>query len=709
MLHLKNTICIVSLCSMLLSGCGGGGDATPSSSGGTKPNAAPTLVATPTLLNLESGQAAQVMLSASDDDGAPVLSVSSTSANLSAELAADGKVLTVTARTVTSNEKGSVVLVATESNAAKKQTTQSIEVDIFPKLALFTLVNGVRQQSALNAEYAKPLIVSVVDEQNQLIPVSTATSADPAILQVQKQGSVLTLHSLKTGSTQVELTGTAASGLQYRRTIAVNTVGNQQPSLKFSAASLSVEENIEATVIPVITDPDGSALKNGVLSVVSASPAIATAVMRAGELIVTGVKTGSTTLTLRLVDGEFSVTASLAVSVIPEVLPEISINQNVQVELEEQQSLAVPISISGARAASYVPSVNIVSVDGQLSDLSYNVSGNTLNLTAGALTLVGGRTRVSFTMTASATNGRHTVKSAPVQLQLMLKLNAPPIFEWPNRFRDKVMIKRSGITQFTINVRDDVPSRVVIAAPQPSSNTSKAGTYTMTYDDKLRQLTLDLTGFEVNEEFALSVSYQDVDRGGSQIVNFRTYELSDNDLRFIAARNTAIAKLEAARSYQLIGKLYAEYLQNIGVLDAQAVDEFYDQLKIDDTVNSQFSTAEFFIGYYMEQLYNNDFNSGKTSVTSAITSLQQYVVAADELNRSSINKINELAEKSNGYFPSLSFENSINEVTPTQYSKFYGKAAYGSFINGEWQYAPAYRFLGAIDAKVYEKTAARVQ
>lgn len=709
MLHLKNTICIVSLCSMLLSGCGGGGDATPSSSGGTKPNAAPTLVATPTLLNLESGQTAQVMLSASDDDGAPVLSVSSTSANLSAELAADGKVLTVTARTVTSNEKGSVVLVATESNAAKKQTTQSIEVDIFPKLALFTLVNGVRQQSALTAEYAKPLIVSVVDEQNQLIPVSTATSADPAILQVQKQGSVLTLHSLKTGSTQVELTGTAASGLQYRRTIAVNTVGNQQPSLKFSAASLSVEENIEATVIPVITDPDGSALKNGVLSVVSASPAIATAVMRAGELIVTGVKTGSTTLTLRLVDGEFSVTASLAVSVIPEVLPEISINQNVRVDLEEQQSLAVPISISGARAASYVPSVNIVSVDGQLSDLSYNVSGNTLNLTAGALTLVGGRTRVSFTMTASATNGRHTVKSAPVQLQLMLKLNAPPIFEWPNRFRDKVMIKRSGITQFTINVRDDVPSRVVIAAPQPSSNTSKAGTYTMNYDDKLRQLTLDLTGFEVNEEFALSVSYQDVDRGGSQIVNFRTYELSDNDLKFIAARNTAIAKLEAARSYQLIGKLYAEYLQNIGVLDAQAVDEFYDQLKIDDTVNSQFSTAEFFIGYYMDQLYNNDFNSGKTSVTSAITSLQQYVVAADELNRSSINKINELAEKSNGYFPSLSFENSINEVTPTQYSKFYGKAVYGSFINGEWQYAPAYRFLGAIDAKVYEKTAARVQ
>ena len=705
----KNVGCIVTLSTvLLLSACGGGGESTSSNAGGAKPNAAPNLTAAPSQLALESGEALQVTLSASDDDGAPVVSLSSVSANISAELAADGNTLTITARTVTANEKGSVVVVATENNPAKKQITQQIAVDIFPKLTLFALVNGVRQQ-ALTAEYAKPLTFSVVDEQNNEIPVSAAVSANPAILQVQQQASVITLNALKTGSTRVEISGTARSGLQYKKSIEVNTVGNQQPSLTLSANSLSVEETIEAKITPTITDPDGSALKTGVLSVVSASSAIATAVVRGGEVIVTGVKSGSTVLTIRLVDGEFTVNTSVSVRVTPEVLPVVSLNQNVSIEMEEQQSISVPIEIVGPRAANYEPSVAIESVDGQLSDLTYNVTGNKLNLSAAALNLTGNNESVSFNIIASATNGRHTVKSAPVRLQVLQRLNAVPILEWPNIFNKEVMIQKAGTTTLTLKINDDMPSRVVVAQPEAYSNDSKAGTYTMAYDDSLRQLTLTLTGFEAGEKFAIKVSYKDLRRGGSMALYFKTYEFSEADLAVISALNTAIAKLEAARAYQLVGKLYAEHLQNIGVLDAQAVDELYDQLKIDDTVNTQFSLAEFFINYYLGQIYNNEFNTGSASVTNTITSLQQYLTSAEELNRSSINKINELAAKSNGFFPSLPFESSIAEVTPTHYSKFYGKALYGSVENGQWQYAPAYRFLSAIDAKVKENTEKRLK
>ncbi len=705
----KNAGCIVTLSTvLLLSACGGGGESTATTDGGAKPNSAPSLTATPSQLTLESGQALPVTLSARDDDGAPVLSLSSVSANISAELAADGNTVTITARTVTANEKGSVVVVATENNPAKKQTTQQIAVDIFPKLTLFALVNGVRQQ-ALTAEYAKPLTFSVVDEQNNEIPVSAAVSANPAILQVQHQASVITLNALKTGSTRVEISGTARSGLQYKKSIEVNTVGNQQPSLTLSANSLSVEETIEAKITPTITDPDGSALKTGVLSVASASSAIATAEVRGGEIIVTGVKSGSTTLTIRLVDGEYTVNSSVSIRVTPEVLPVVSLNQNVSIEMEEQQSIAVPIEIVGPRAANYVPSVAIESVDGKLSDLTYTVTGNKLNLSAAALNLTGNNESVSFNIIASATNGRHTIKSAAVRLQVLQRLNAAPILEVPNIFNKFLRIQNSGTTTLTLQVKDDMPSRVVIAQPEAYSNDSKAGTYTMAYDDSLRQLTLTLTGFEVGEKFAIKVSYQDVRRGGAVVLYFKTYEFSETDLAVISALNTAIAKVEAARAYQLVGKLYAEHLQNIGVLDAQAVDELYDQLKIDDTANTQFSTAEFFINYYLEQVYNNEFNTGSASVTNTMTSLQQYLTSTEELNRSSINKINELAAKSNGYFPSLPFESSLAEVTPTHYSKFYGKALYGSVENGQWQYAPAYRFLAAIDAKVKENTEKRLK
>jgi hypothetical protein len=51
----------------------------------------------------------------------------------------------------------------------------------------------------------------------------------------------------------------------------------------------------------------------------------------------------------------------------------------------------------------------------------------------------------------------------------------------------------------------------------------------------------------------------------------------------------------------------------------------------------------------------------------------------------------------------------MQTVESLHYSKFYNNPAYGSIVNGQWEYAPSFKFLAAIDAKVKENTANRMR
>jgi hypothetical protein len=702
---------VVALVSLLvLSACGGGGGDASSSSGVTpKPNAAPTINATPTLLNLESGGVAKVAVSASDDDGAPVVSISNNTANLTAELSSDGKMLTVTARTVTANEKGSVSLVATENNAAKKQATQQIEVNLFPKIDLYALVNGTRQQGTLTVEYAKPLNFRVVDENNSDIPFSAVVVKDSSVLKVQYSASNVILTALKSGTTTIEISGTTGSGLSYIKTFEVKTIGNQQPTLTLSPSSLTLQETTFAQVAVTIADPDGSAFQLGVFSVASSDVSLATASIKDGNLIINGLKSGTATITVSLVDGEFTVSSSVMVTITPETLPVLSINQNARIELEETDSIAIPIDIVGPKASEYKPSVQIDSVNGNLSDISYSVIGNTLNITAAELKNIGSADKVSFKVNAVATNGRNTLTAPSVALDVLVKTNGSPIFELPHKVGRNVMVKKDGVSTITIQVNDDNAKKVVLSNPEAWINESKAGTYTVTYDDVSRQLTLTLTGFERNEIFGILMSHRDGNWGGKFSIRFRTYELTALDLEVLDVRKETIAQIEAIKSYQLIAKMYAEYLETIGVVDAQYVDEIYDQMNHDDTEFFRLNSTEYYVQNFQEQVYNNDVNNGTLVLATVKATFEGLLKDAHQLNKKSIATINEMAAKSNGYFPPLSFENTAQEVAPLQFSKFYGKEAYGSMVNGRWEYAPAFRFLSAIDAKVAENTVKRLQ
>jgi hypothetical protein len=699
-----------TLCLLMLSACGGGGgDASSNNVVTPQPNSAPTINVTPTLLNLESGASAQVAVAATDDDGAPVISIANATPNLAAELSSDGKVLTVTARTVTANEKGSLSLVATENNTAKKQATQQIEVNLFPKIDLYALVNGTRQQGTLNAEYAKPLNFRVVDVNNTDIPFSAVTAKDSTVVKVQFTASSVTLSALKSGTTSIEISGTTATGLRYIKSIEVKAIGNQQPTLSLSPSTLTLQESTSAQVVATISDPDGSAFQLGVFSVASSDVTLATASMKEGNLIVSGLKAGTATINVSLVDGEFTVVSSVVVTVTPEALPVMSINQNALIELEETESIAIPIDIVGPKASEYKPTVKIDSVNGKLSDINYSVVGNTLTITAAELKDIGSADKVSFKVNAVATNGKNTLTSPTVGLDVLVKTNGVPIIEFPHKFGSNVMVKKDGVNTITIQVNDAKAANVVLSNPEPWMNNSKAGTYTVTYDNASRQLTLTLTGFERNEKFGILISYRDGSLGGKYSIGFRTYELTALDLEVLEYRKEIIAQVEAIKAYQLIAKIYAEHLENIGIVDAQYVDEVYDQMKYDDTEFFRMNTTEFYIQYFLEQVYNNDVNNGTLVLANVKATLDSLLKDAHQLNKKSIATINEMAAKSNGYFPALSFENSAKEVAPLQFSKFYGKEAYGSMVNGRWEYAPAFRFLSAIDAKVAENTLNRLQ
>ena len=707
----RNSSIVALFCLTMLSACGGGGGESASAgSGSTAPsNGSPVLTVTPVLLNLESGKSALVSVSSSDDDGAPVLSLSNISANLTAQLSGDGKLLTLTAGSVSLEEKGSLTIIATENNTAKKQTTRQIDVNVFPKINLYALINGVRQEGTLTAEYARPLSFRVVDENNSDIPFSNVMAKDPAIVRAEHSAGVVTLTALKAGATSIEIAGTSASGQRYLKTFDVTATGNQQPSLSISPAALTLQESTTAQLTVAITDPDGSAFQQGVLSARSSEPGVVTVSIKDGNIVFNGIKTGSATVTVSLQDAEFTVTASIAVTVIPEALPVLSINQNMLIELEETDTIAIPIDIVGPRAAEYKPSVKIDSVNGQLSDLSYSVVGNTLNITAGELKNIGSAGLASYKVTASATNGKHTLTSAAVGLDVWVKTNAGPIFEFANKFGKNVMIKSTGVVTVNITVNDDNAKKVVLFEPEPWMNESKAGTYTVSYDDTTRQLSFTLSGFERNERFGIMLSYKDGMLGGKFSTTFRTSELTELDLAVLEARKAAIAQVEAAKSYQLITRLYAEYLENAGVVDAQYVDDLYDQIRLDDTENSRLGTTEFYINDYMEKVYSNEVNQETLQLSTVKATFENLLRDVQELNKNTITTINEMADKSNGYFPRLSFENTVTEVAPLSFSKFYGKAAYGSIVNGKWQYAPAFRFLAAIDAKVAENTGKRLQ
>lgn len=693
----KNRLFITVLATALLSACGG-----------SEKNAPPTISINPTQIEFESGETKTVTVNATDDDGTPTLSFKDLPASVSAQFSSDGKTLTLTANSVTAPESATLTIVATELNQEKLTSSASLAVKIYPKLELSALVNSTDKVRAMTVQYGNPLQMRIVNDAKEDIPFSSITSKDPSLLKAETSGNTVTLTSLKGGDTAIDVVGTLASGHKYARTLQVKTIGNQSPSLTVLPEKLSVEEFLNSELSLTITDPDKSYFQNNNLTAKSSDPSVATVTVKDGSVIVNGLKIGVVTVTVTIVDGEFTVSKDVEVTVTPETPPTLHINNDMHIELEETYSISVPVELRGFRAGEYTTTVKIVPINGESTDLTYSLNGNVLTINANQLSPKS-LANVTFDMIATATNGRQTITSKPMPLNIFKRSNGRPIFEFPDMFGSNIMLKKDGEVEVRIIVNDDNPNAVTILSPEAWFNESKAGTYTMSYDDSKRTLKLNLKDFEINERFGILISYIDGEMSGKFSMTFRTFDLTDKDLEVIAVRKDAIAKLEAARSYQLIGRMYLEHLENLGLIDAQYVDEMNDQLIIDDVLYSRFTTAEFYITSTLEQVYSGAFNSGSNTVEGIKATLDSLTAEALDLSKNNIPQINDMAAKSNGMFPTLEFEKGINKLSDNHYSKFYGKPAYGSSSSGNWEYSPVFKFLSAIDEKVKENTANRLK
>lgn len=701
-----HALLLAATCSLLLSACGGGGGSsgsTPPSA--TKPNGTPTIAASPKSFNLESGKTLQVAVSTSDDDGSPIVSISNASTNLDASLSSDGKTLTVTAKSVTANEQGVVTLVAVENHTEKKQASEQISVNLTPTVNIFAFANGSRQTQSLDIAYAKPVTFRIVDDGNNDIPFSSVLSKDPSVVSVQNTASTFTLTAVKTGSTTVEVQGQTSAGMPYTKVFDVKSTGNQRPGLSIAPANVTLPSKVVGVVTTTITDPDGSSFASGTLSAQSADASIATArVDENRNVSISALKDGQTSIIVTLQDGEFTVSASIGLTVFTPALPELTTNNNTSMTMEEYSEITVPLDVRGENAELFKPSVVIEKHTQDAPDIKYSVSGNALTIQT--LALKSGQSAVHYVVKATATDGKQTITAGSIGLMVVGRMNSTPIFELPNVVDGAVMIPKTG-GSIKITVNDDDAGRVLITQKE-WLNSSKAGTYTASYDDQTRTLKVDMSGFEVNEEFGVLMPYTDGSLRGTFTILFRTYELSQTDIEVLEMRKDAIARNEAARSYRLIAKMYAEHLENIGLVDAQYVDELFDELQSDD-VNSHHAWLEGAIDMALKDVYRGNYNNGKAKAADTKWTFENYYKLAAELNKSAISIINELAQKSNGKFPTLTFETEMSLIEPMHYSKFYNKDAYGSVIDGKWEYAPSFKFLAAIDAKVKENTEKRVR
>lgn len=690
-----------------LVGCGGGGSDTTSPPP-PKVNQAPHLTVALTAIELEAEGTYTLALTASDDDGPPLISIGSKTGTIETTLAADQKSVHIKAGAVTAKEVASFSIIATERSAQQRTASSTVTITLYPKLAIFAQIDGVLSSPGLKVTYGSPVKFFVVNEFNEVIPFTQFSVVDPSVAELKQVDGALIISAKKTGTTDLQIAGTLANGHSYKKTLPVSATGNSAPAIAISQQQVTVQTSGKAELNLEIADIDGSVFINGSISVTSSNPALASVQLVDRVITVTGHQKGQVTITASAQDGEFLVRATVNANVIDEVPPTIVVNQGQLIEMEELSTLTVPIDLIGTNTTSYVLSVTIEDHAGDLDVVSHSLNGRMLTITTKELPRLGNSDRMLYDVNVSATNGQQSVKAPTSRLEVMTKLNGAPIFELSPVSGPFVLVNKTGKSTVKITVNDDNPNNVTLFTPEAWFNKSETGSYQVIYDDSTRELSLDLTGFEKNQTFGITLSYRDGQLGGKFSIEFRTVELTDLDREMLEVRKVAIAKTESVRAYQLLARFYAEYLENQGIVDAQFVDELNDQMQIDDSENQVFNTTEYYIAMLLEQIYTDEFNLNPDVALSMKLHLSELPERAGTLSITKLADINALALLSKGALPELSFETTSNPITDLHYSKFYGNSKYGAYQQGQWVYFSQYHFLAAIDAKVAENTLNRI-
>ena len=225
-----------------------------------------------------------------DGDALDYAAVSSDTARLVA--AVRGGVVTVTGVSV-----GSARVTVTASDAGGLSAEQVFRVTM-PNRAPRPLGAIADREVEVDSVATLDLVDHFADPDGEVLEYA-ATSSDPSRVAAAIAGSALTVTGVATGSATVTVTARDPHGLEaeQRFVVTVGTGPNRAPVAVGEIAPRVVQagSSITVNVADAFTDPDGDALA---YSAISSDPTRVATAMAGSTLTVTGVATGSATVTV---------------------------------------------------------------------------------------------------------------------------------------------------------------------------------------------------------------------------------------------------------------------------------------------------------------------------------------------------------------------------------------------------------------------------
>ena len=229
----------------------------------------------------------------SDPDGDALAYIAETTDPSVARATVTGTTLTIQA-----GAQGEAVLTVTATDPAGLSASQSFTVTVLNRAP--TVTTPIPEQTiAVGTPDTVDLALHLTDPDGDALEYTAETSSR-TVVRVTLRGSRVILRAQRKGTAQVSVTATDPDGLTAEHSFTV-VVANQAPTVvrRFPELTIARDEVLTFPISGYFSDPDGDPLT---YSGRTANPGIARASVSGVGVILTGVATGETTLTLTATD-----------------------------------------------------------------------------------------------------------------------------------------------------------------------------------------------------------------------------------------------------------------------------------------------------------------------------------------------------------------------------------------------------------------------
>jgi hypothetical protein len=157
--------------------------------------------------------------------------------------------------------------------------------------------------------------------------------------------------------------------------------------------------------------------------------------------------------------------------------------------------------------------------------------------------------------------------------------------------------------------------------------------------------------------------------------------------------------LTQTREFNILGKLYADYLFNVGKISFREKESYDATFDADN--RDIYGTVQVYVRQIQQDIESNKFHEDDTLLKKYSDLFNgQFITVMTVSGRNTTPLVNELAQRDEALF-TVEFNEWFNWLDEDELnsSKFIGDTQYGSYENGMWVYRDEYRLLRAISNK----------